>query len=432
MRLTHVPASVRGWFSMFALVLALIAGSASCGDDPVIIRELTETITAAEGGMMQFRDVILIFEPGDLAADTEITIRDEGLPPQGRSAMTRLYSFEPEGLVFAGEIRVCFEFEANPNIAGVSALYWTNLNSTSFSRETFEEGFGPVPGEEDLWRRCADITHFSRGYLGNADLNPNGASDADVLFEGIDVQVNLIADDRNATGDMTFTDGESYEIIVDDSGSVLLPGDMEDLSFQFDPNIDRFETEFDTRVTLPEDGLMATVYREWGVLQIIRVGNENPEFCLMLDEMTTWDFPEDNACTGIAFGDPPDPDGGGSMTGSGASAFFAANAADYMYVADDTADSGDMTFTETNTYTISVTAGGMISVEDDAMNTISFTFDEMTDIFDEAMNETNVIIAEGSWQVIMQKPTGQPVEFFLSVDPPMLGGPNWNFAPAPL
>ncbi|MCB0218286.1 MAG: hypothetical protein KDH09_01210 [Chrysiogenetes bacterium] len=427
----RAPAGLRGWFIALAFFVTLTTGTARCGNDPIIITTKSETITSAEGGEFRFLDAILIFAPGDLASDTEITINLEGKTPQGSRSFTQLYSFEPEGLVFANPIKVCFEFKAqNPNVASTSGLFWTNLNSASFSRQTFEETLLPYNPEENIWRRCAIVSHFSQGYLGNNTDNPNGPSDADLLFQGIDVKVDLIANDRDDTMDDTFTDGESYEILVDQSGSVQLPGDMANLDFQFDPNIDRFETEFTGRVAIPEDGLMATIYREWGILQVIRVADDNPQFCLLIDDTITWDFPEDAACVGLDFGEAPDPDGGGSMTG-GASSFFSANAANYMYVANDTADSGDMTFTETNTYSISVTAGGVISVEDDAMNTISFTFDEMTDTYDEAVNETNVIIVEGGWQVIMQKPTGQPVEFFLSIDPPMIGGPNWHFAPAP-
>ena len=431
----HAPAGLRGWLIALTLLVTLSVGLARCGDDPIIITSHTETVTAAEGGTVRFRDVILIFAPGDLAMDTEITIRIEGRTPQGSRSFTPLYSFEPEGTIFASPITVCFEFFAqNPNVVSTAGLFWTNLDSESFSRANNNETTLPIDEEEGIWQRCALIDHFSKGYLGNNTDNPNGPSDADLLFNGIDVQIELIANDRDDSMDTTFTDGETYNILVDESGSIQFPGDLDVLDFQFDPNIDRFETEFTGRVAVPDDGLMATIYREWGVLQVIRVADDNPQFCLMIDDMITWDFPEDAACVGLDFGDAPDPDGGGSMTGGTAAAFFAANAANYVYQATDESTGGTHTdFVDSSTYTIGVTAGGMISITDEQSDVFNFTFSAMTDTYDEQVNETNVIMTRilftQDWQIIMQKPTGMPVEFYLSQ--PMLNGANWHFAPVP-
>jgi hypothetical protein len=117
---------------------------------------------------------------------------------------------------------------------------------------------------DDNWLRCAEISHFSQGYLGNNTLNPNGPSDADLLFQGIGLQqYELQADDRNESDDDTFTDGEDYQIVISPSGSVQLRADSENIDFQFDPNLDRFESEFTGRVAIPPFGLMAPEMAGW-------------------------------------------------------------------------------------------------------------------------------------------------------------------------
>ena len=424
-------AGARGWVLTLVCVLTLGFGLARCGDDPILITAYSETISATDGGTMEFLGVILIFEPGDLASDTEITITYKGQTPQKKNSFSSLFEFEPAGLIFAGPVRLCFEFRAPTyTVANVSGIFWTNLGSESFSRETYEEGL--IDQGDDNWLRCAEISHFSQGYLGNNTLNPNGPSDADLLFQGIGLQqYELQADDRNESDDDTFTDGEDYQIVISPSGSVQLRADSENIDFQFDPNLDRFESEFTGRVAIPPFGLMATIYRSWGTLQIIRVSDDNPQFCLMLDEGVVWDFPEDGACVDLEFGESP-TGGDGGMMPSAADAFFAANATDYAYVADERTDVGNNDFTHAGNYTVSVTAGGTISITDDQADVFTFTFgDEGSDIFDESGGETNVIMQRNlfasTWQIIMSKPTGMPVEFYLAE--PTIGGADWVFSP---
>lgn len=108
------------------------------------------------GGSLTVGSLTLDVPAGAVAADTAITITEAGTAvPDGYVAVTPLYRFAPEGLVFAMPIAVKMSFQ------GLSAglrIYW--------SRTTDPTSYEPLATEFADGVATAHVTHFSTGFLG--------------------------------------------------------------------------------------------------------------------------------------------------------------------------------------------------------------------------------------------------------------------------
>lgn len=116
----------------------------------------TSTIGIAGGHVAGPAGLDLYIPPGAVTQATAITISETVIaPPSGIGAMTPVYKFEPEGLIFVRPVHVEIPVPAGTTSASV---YWTRYNSAVFS---------PLGGTIANNAIGVDITHFSYATVGS-------------------------------------------------------------------------------------------------------------------------------------------------------------------------------------------------------------------------------------------------------------------------
>src|SRR5262245_34049451 len=135
---------MRRMFACVSLLVVAVACSSQSTSGP---NTETETYRAGDD------QVTLVVPPGALSDDQAITVTASEEPaPAGYVAVSRVYRFDPDGLVFASPVEVRFVHAGDAN--GLS-IFWSS-----------GEGFQELPTYLVNGAMVASVTHFSRGFLG--------------------------------------------------------------------------------------------------------------------------------------------------------------------------------------------------------------------------------------------------------------------------
>ena len=121
-----------------------------CGSASAIIGAGGGTLTTKSGMTIEF-------PPGAIDSDTTITVTPSATaPPGGSGAVTPVFDFGPDGIVFAHPVKVAFPL---PSSAGSKlAVFWTKHDGSG----TFEPIGGTIVGSTMV----AEVMHFSSGFVG--------------------------------------------------------------------------------------------------------------------------------------------------------------------------------------------------------------------------------------------------------------------------
>jgi hypothetical protein len=109
------------------------------------------------GGSVSAEGISLQIPAGALGAETAISITVAGDAPAG--ALSKLFAFEPDGTTFAAPVTISFPV---PDGTSGAVIFWSKPGSTT--------EFEPLPTTVGDKSATASITHFSRGYLGPAEI----------------------------------------------------------------------------------------------------------------------------------------------------------------------------------------------------------------------------------------------------------------------
>jgi ZU5 domain-containing protein len=137
------------------LTLSVLVTCAACGgDDPI----QTGTV-GPEGGTVETAGVTLTIPAGALDADVEITITTTHQnPPAGFVSASPIFAFSPEGQQFALPVEVRIDFTGAAD--GIDVIWSLPAG----------DGFAAIGGSIDGQTAVGDITHFSLGFAGKADV----------------------------------------------------------------------------------------------------------------------------------------------------------------------------------------------------------------------------------------------------------------------
>ena len=146
--------SARSLTHVLVLLVSCLGGCSKDSGDPGIV--VSKRIGPTGGSIEIGDDVELSVSAGALSSETEIRVSETADPPPAdHTAYSKVYRFEPEGLVFNQPVEVRFSFDGDKAKATV---YWTRLGST----DDFEDAGGTIDGSEIV----VAVTHFSRGFVG--------------------------------------------------------------------------------------------------------------------------------------------------------------------------------------------------------------------------------------------------------------------------
>ncbi|MCB0218287.1 MAG: hypothetical protein KDH09_01215 [Chrysiogenetes bacterium] len=293
----------RAFARAFGAILAtfLVVLTSSCGDSPLFIGPLAtyqeidvrvaNTIPLPGGGWLYIPAGAATApgNPGIIISDhvlITISIEDEATPQDTydeedmlvKNSFTGMLSFGPAGLKFSPAATACFVFDAEDAMQAADAqLFWTNQGTDVFAPIMANTGFPALYTDDDEesftnpnpnldnWVFCGDVSHFSRGYIGdrNRDANSSdmGVGDPETFFANAEATYDYDANDINLTGDATFINNDPYAITVVDATSmtmptVTIPTEGADLVFDFGAEIDDafVTTIFYDRVTMVRNG----------------------------------------------------------------------------------------------------------------------------------------------------------------------------------
>lgn len=138
---------------VLAVALELGAASACSTSEPT---EVTTSV-GPDGGTVELSSALsLQIPPGALTEDTQISFRiDPGAQSiDGALVLTPIYRFEPDGLVFSLPVQV--RFQTTDTFAPGSQVLWSSADG----------GFEPIATQLSEHVAIADVTHFSRGWVG--------------------------------------------------------------------------------------------------------------------------------------------------------------------------------------------------------------------------------------------------------------------------
>ncbi len=108
------------------------------------------------GGVVSADGVTLTIPPGALDAETDIGIQSGAPAPPGYTALSPVFRFTPDGLVFKKPASVAIAFQGG---SGSPSVFWSASASASVEAlATTVEGT----------RAKADVVHFSTGFVGTA------------------------------------------------------------------------------------------------------------------------------------------------------------------------------------------------------------------------------------------------------------------------
>ena len=155
-------AITRAWAASFVVLLVIVAvvlGACGSGDDPAPAPASGASVTeeiGANGGTVAVGSLTLQVPAGAAPAGTKITITESTVPtPDDVGAVTPLYTFSPEGLVFATPITVRFALRGPSEEL---AVFWSLASDPT----TFE----PIATTFDAAGATASVSHFSAGFVG--------------------------------------------------------------------------------------------------------------------------------------------------------------------------------------------------------------------------------------------------------------------------
>jgi hypothetical protein len=115
------------------------------------------------GGTVQAGGAMLEVPAGALATDANITITETSdAPPAGVTALSPIYRFAPDGLVFAKPVSVTISFTGG---AAAPAMFWTMQGGSTFDN---------IGGNAVADAVTANVTHFSSGFVGAASSSSAG------------------------------------------------------------------------------------------------------------------------------------------------------------------------------------------------------------------------------------------------------------------
>jgi ZU5 domain len=186
------PSVVRSAF--VALVVACVGVSAACGSSG----SPAERAVGAAGGTVEGDGVKLTVPAGAVEGNVTFSITPSSTPPPDtHTALSPMFVFGPEGISFA--VPVTVEMAFSGDATGASLIWSTRAG----------DGFESVGGTAEAGKMTAQVTHFSRGFVGR--LRAASVGDA-----GEDAEV---ARDGQAGTDATTTDGAPPADGGADSGS---------------------------------------------------------------------------------------------------------------------------------------------------------------------------------------------------------------------
>lgn len=183
-------------------ILIAQAGIWGCSDDstatkPNATAETRTTVIGPEGGTVTGDGVTLDIPPGALASPVAISVAATGSAPGGFTALSRLYTFGPDGTAFLKPIGVTFAIAPS---AKKPIVYWSKMGG----------GYEPVGGTAQGGTISARVTHFSTGFAAEAPTD----TDAGTTDAGLDDAATDDAGDAGA-GDAGGDDGGSAPKIID-------------------------------------------------------------------------------------------------------------------------------------------------------------------------------------------------------------------------
>jgi hypothetical protein len=149
-----------------ALMVTMLAACGSTSSPPAASKASTSIIGAA-GGQVSMSGVVLNVPSGALAGPTPITVtEDPAGPPAGYVALTPLFRFSPDGIVFARPVTVTFTtIESMPS----AHVYWSRPTGPDYDL---------LPTTWSGTTATAAVTHFSGGFVGSLAEDGGGFADA--------------------------------------------------------------------------------------------------------------------------------------------------------------------------------------------------------------------------------------------------------------
>jgi hypothetical protein len=165
-------------------------------------------VVGAAGGTVHGDGVTLTIPPGAVSDDVTITIsRSSETVPSGFVGSSSVFVFGPDGLLFARPVTVQIPFTDG---GGVATLFWSSRVGN---------GFDDVGGSAAGGVMTAQVTHFSRGFVGR-HAGPN--DDASAI-------------DSSAPTDSSGIDGPAFDAPGADQASGGLDGSP---GFDGSPGVD--------------------------------------------------------------------------------------------------------------------------------------------------------------------------------------------------
>ena len=148
------------------VVSGIACSSKTSGSSGTTTATTAAKIGAAGGAVEGAGGVTVTVPPGALSGDQTITVSQstDGAPP-GYAAVSAVYVFGPDGLVFAKPVEVKIPYSGDP--ANV-VLYW--------SRAAGVAGYDALPVTRSDGALAGQVTHFSNGFLGTASADAGGPS----------------------------------------------------------------------------------------------------------------------------------------------------------------------------------------------------------------------------------------------------------------
>jgi Stigma-specific protein, Stig1/ZU5 domain len=213
---------------LFAAVLATMLASTlvpGCGEDiDPIVSDPGTTVDAA-GGTVTGDGVTLDVPPGALRAAVTITVtRATDSPPADMVALSPIFVFGPDGLVFAKPVTVAIGFNDD---GAKPSVFWSALSGG--------DAFDDIGGTVERGQMLAQVTHFSRGFVGHhkasgseagvdatlpgdsggADTAPPSDSGSDAQSDG-----NVTAAASDAGKSDAASDASGSDAAVSDAGGI--------------------------------------------------------------------------------------------------------------------------------------------------------------------------------------------------------------------
>ena len=114
-----------------------------------------EATIGAKGGELENEKIKLTIPAGALAADTKVTIAENGLAPADYRARSPKFQFGPSGTEFTKPVLVVFKVPVTADLTKVK-VYWSRKNGAGFDMVATN-----VAADRTV---VGQVTHFSEGF----------------------------------------------------------------------------------------------------------------------------------------------------------------------------------------------------------------------------------------------------------------------------